>query len=90
MFYDPVRLRPIARFSTPDPWSGNQLTDYSITDYVLMPIGSKRPDISEHYARAPQPKQLIVLEGSAHAQFLFATDQGPRLFREIESFLGGR
>ena len=53
-------------------------------------FGLRLPDISEHYARAPQPKQLVVLEGSAHAQFLFATDQGPRLFREIESFLRGK
>jgi hypothetical protein len=30
---------------------------------------------------------LIVLDGSAHAQFLFATDQGPRLMKEILSFL---
>jgi len=33
------------------------------------------------------PKELNVLEGSAHAQFIFATDQGERLMREILRFL---
>src|ERR1700728_1803482 len=42
MFYDPVRLRTIARFTAPDPWSGNQLTDYCLEEYVMMPLGSKR------------------------------------------------
>jgi hypothetical protein len=30
---------------------------------------------------------LIILDGSAHAQFLFATDQKERLLREILRFL---
>ena len=42
MFYDPVRLQTLARFSAPDPWSGNDFTDYSIEEYVMMPVGSKR------------------------------------------------
>jgi hypothetical protein len=29
----------------------------------------------------------VILEGSAHAQAIFATDQGPRLMREILRFL---
>jgi hypothetical protein len=37
--------------------------------------------------QTPEPKELIVLEGSAHAQFIFATDQGERLMREILRFL---
>ncbi len=43
--------------------------------------------IREQYERAPQPKELLVLEGAAHAQFLFATDQGERLMSEIVRFL---
>jgi len=43
--------------------------------------------ISEHYGRAPEPKKLVVLEGSAHAQFIFDTDQGPRLIQELLRFL---
>ena len=45
------------------------------------------PTIRAHYDRTPEPKELIVLEGSAHAQFIFATDQGERLMREILRFL---
>jgi len=44
---------------------------------------------SEHanYQKAIGPKGLVILDGSAHAQFLFATDQGERLMREILRFL---
>jgi len=43
--------------------------------------------VREQFARAPEPKELIVLEGAAHAQHLFATDQGERVMREIVRFL---
>jgi len=36
---------------------------------------------------ASSPKELLILDGSAHAQFLFATDQRDRLLREILRFL---
>ena len=49
--------------------------------------GPRLPRISEHYGRAPEPKKLVVLEGSAHAQFIFDTDQGPRLIQELLRFL---
>jgi pimeloyl-ACP methyl ester carboxylesterase len=49
--------------------------------------GPRLPRISDHYARAPEPKKLVVLEGSAHAQFIFDTDQGPLLMREMLRFL---
>jgi pimeloyl-ACP methyl ester carboxylesterase len=45
------------------------------------------PKVRAHYERAPGPKELVILEGSAHAQFLFATDQGERVMREIVRFL---
>jgi len=49
--------------------------------------GPRLPGISKHCERAPEPKELIVLDGSVHAQFLFDTEEGPRLIREILSFL---
>jgi pimeloyl-ACP methyl ester carboxylesterase len=49
--------------------------------------GPRLPGIRAQYEKAPQPKQLIVLDGSAHAQFLFQTDQSTRLMREILRFL---
>lgn len=51
------------------------------------PSGPRIHEISNHYERAPKPKRLIVVEGSAHAQFLFGTEQGSRVMKEILSFL---
>jgi pimeloyl-ACP methyl ester carboxylesterase len=45
------------------------------------------PKIREQYDRAPEPKELVILPGSAHAQALFETDQGEALLREILRFL---
>ncbi len=43
--------------------------------------------IREQFERAPEPKELLLLDGSAHAQFLFETNQSERLLREILRFL---
>jgi len=43
--------------------------------------------IRAQYEQAPEPKELVILEGSAHAQFIFQTDQGGRLMDEILKFL---
>jgi pimeloyl-ACP methyl ester carboxylesterase len=45
--------------------------------------GLRLPGIQKQYDKAPQPKQLIILDGSAHAQYLFQTDQAKRVMREI-------
>jgi pimeloyl-ACP methyl ester carboxylesterase len=45
------------------------------------------PGIQKDYARMPEPKRLLILEGSAHAQFLFLTDQSGRVMQEILRFL---
>ncbi len=45
------------------------------------------PRIRAHYDRAPKPKRLVLLEGSAHAQAIFQTAQSDRLMREILRFL---
>ena len=43
--------------------------------------------IREQFKKAPEPKELVILEGYAHAQALFQTEQGERLMREILRFL---
>ena len=48
--------------------------------------GLRLPEISSNYEKTPQPKKLVILEGSAHAQYLFDTDQGPRLLSEVLRF----
>lgn len=49
--------------------------------------GPRLPGIRKQYEKSPQPKRLTVLDGSAHAQFLFQTAQGDRVMREIVNFL---
>ena len=49
--------------------------------------GPRLPGIRAQYDKAPQRKELIILDGSAHAQALFETDQGERVMREILRFL---
>jgi len=43
--------------------------------------------IREQYEKAPEPKELVILDGSAHAQAIFEREQGKRLMREILRFL---
>lgn len=49
--------------------------------------GLRLPRIRQQYEKATGPKELVILEGSAHAQFVFETDLGERLMREILRFL---
>jgi pimeloyl-ACP methyl ester carboxylesterase len=52
--------------------------------------GPRLPRIQAQYEKAPEPKTLIILDGSAHAQYLFQTDQGERVMREILHFLSAK
>ena len=49
--------------------------------------GPRLPRIRAWFDKVPQPKELIVLDGSAHAQFLFQTDQADRVMQEVFRFL---
>jgi pimeloyl-ACP methyl ester carboxylesterase len=46
--------------------------------------------VRELYRRAPEPKRLLELPGSAHAQRIFDTDQAELLRTAILEFLAGR
>ena len=52
--------------------------------------GPRLPGFQKQYEKIPEPKHLLILDGSAHAQFLFQTDQGERVMREILQFLSAR
>lgn len=52
--------------------------------------GPRLPHIRGQYEKSPQPKELIILDGSAHAHYLFQTDQGERVMREILRFLSAK
>jgi dienelactone hydrolase len=45
------------------------------------------PAIRRQYEQAPPPKSLEVLDGTAHAQAIFATEEGERLMLAILAFL---
>jgi pimeloyl-ACP methyl ester carboxylesterase len=52
--------------------------------------GTGRPrldSIQKQFESAPEPKEMVVLGGAAHAQFLFLTPEGERLYDEILRFL---
>lgn len=51
--------------------------------------GPRLPRLRDQYERIRGMKELVLLEGGAHAQFLFDTDQGDRLLRELLRFLDG-
>jgi pimeloyl-ACP methyl ester carboxylesterase len=52
--------------------------------------GPRLPKISAEWQKVPEPKELIVLDGAAHAQFLFQTNQADGVMREILRFLSAR
>lgn len=49
--------------------------------------GPRLPGIRAQYDKAPQPKKLVILDGSAHAQFLFQIKDAGRVMQEILNFL---
>jgi len=49
--------------------------------------GPRLPRILAQFELAPEPKKLVLLEGTAHAQFLFQTEQKDRVMAEILEFL---
>jgi pimeloyl-ACP methyl ester carboxylesterase len=46
--------------------------------------------VAEQYRHAPEPKQFILLRGTAHGQHIFATDQAERLRTTVAEFLEQR
>jgi len=49
--------------------------------------GPRLPGIRVQYLKAPEPKELLILDGDAHAQFLFQTNQADRVMDKILRFL---
>jgi pimeloyl-ACP methyl ester carboxylesterase len=49
--------------------------------------GPRLPSTRAYYEKMPEPKKFVLLEGRAHAQFLFQTDQAGRVMSEILRFL---
>ncbi len=83
---DRLLLLAPSRFDHPERLGGRKL--FIVASQDRDGAGRRRLDsIREQYERVPSPKDLMVLEGSAHAQFLFLTPEGDRLYSEMERFL---
>ena len=83
---DRVVLLAHGAYGPPEKLKGRKLFIVSRDD--IGPGDKPRlAKIRAQYERAPEPKELVILEGSAHAQFIFQTDQGERLMHEILRFL---
>jgi len=83
---DRVVLLAHSSIEHPEKIQGRKLFVVSRKD--LNADGTTRlTQIREQYEKAVQPKELLVLDGSAHAQFLFGTEQGHKLMKEILRFL---
>ena len=57
--------------------------------YIASRDEGLAPTVRAQYERAPQPKKLVLLDGSAHAQNIFATAQAQHLSDVIVQFLTG-
>ena len=71
----------------PEQMKGRKLFILTRDDFSGDNKIPRLPKIRDQYERATDPKELVILDGSAHAQFIFETDQGERLMREILRFL---
>jgi hypothetical protein len=71
--------------SQPEKMHGRKL--FIVTRNDANADGPRLPNIERNYARVPEPKALIILDGEAHAQFMFATPLADRVMREILQFL---
>jgi pimeloyl-ACP methyl ester carboxylesterase len=82
---DRIVLLAPAEIAAPEKMQGRKL--FITTREDANDAGLRLPGIQRQYDRCPGPKQLIVLGGSAHAQRIFATEQGEEALREIVRFL---
>jgi len=83
---DRIVLLAHSAIDTPERMKGRKLFITSRGDTTGS--GALRlPQIREQYDQAPEPKELVILDGAAHAQFIFETPQAERLMREILRFL---
>jgi pimeloyl-ACP methyl ester carboxylesterase len=83
-----VTLGTLAGEGPPEKLKGRLLVITTRDD--ANAAGPRLPSIRAAYKKAPKPKKLVILKGSAHAQFMFDTDQGDEVMRRIVRFLSKR
>jgi dienelactone hydrolase len=85
---DRIVLLAPAAIAAPEKMKGRKLFIVARDD--ANSAGLRLPTIRDQFERAAKPKQLMVLEGVAHGQRIFGTEQGERVMREIQRFLSDR
>jgi alpha/beta superfamily hydrolase len=83
---DRIVLLAASAIDEPERLTGRKLFITTRDDFSGNGV-LRLPEIRDQYERSPDPKRLVILDGSAHAQHIFGTDQGARLMREILQFL---
>ena len=79
-----VQLAP-AEVGTPEKMQGRKL--FLIARDDANSAGRRLPGIRAQFDRASSPKSLLVLEGAAHGQRIFQTDQRDAVLQMIVGFL---
>ncbi len=84
----------IARLVTLGGLAGNQSVEKINVPLLVITTrndanaaGLRLPNIQATFAKVPAKKQLVILEGTAHAQFMFDTDQSEKIMKMIVKFL---
>jgi hypothetical protein len=85
---DALVLLAFGGINTPERMKGRKL--FVVTRDDANTAGPRLPRIRAQFDRTPAPKEFLLLDGAAHAQRIFRTEQGERLTREILRFLSGR
>ncbi len=75
-----ILLSPVP-IQTPERMKAGKFLFIASRDEPLL------PKVKEQYKRAPEPKTLKLLEGSAHAQHIFKTNQADELTKIILDYL---
>lgn len=83
-----VTLGTLAGNGPPEKLKGRLLVITTRDD--ANAAGPRLPGILAAYKKAPKPKKLVILKGSAHAQFMFDTEEGDEVMRRIVRFLSKR
>lgn len=74
-----ILLSPVP-IRTPELMKGSKL-------FVASKGEGLMPEVKAQYEKAPERKKLVLLDGDAHAQHIFKTDQSERLTNTIIEFL---
>jgi pimeloyl-ACP methyl ester carboxylesterase len=82
---DRIVLLAPAEISSPERMKGRKL--FITTRNDANASGLRLPGIQAQYDRTPEPKRFLLLEGSAHGQRIFLTDQGEAVMRAVMRFL---